>query len=232
MASSFAFKKGSKGINVKLIQQWLLDHGFDLGRWGVDGDFGSMTTKAVKAYQKAVKIKVDGVVGPVTVACMGLQGLMIGELVDWFSGGNVLIPKNVPYEIIDVWTGTRITVIRTSGSYHADVEPATAADGAKYKSLWGQRSWSRRPILVCINGRYIAASTHCMPHAGREDKPAWAIVSSRSAGYGTGTNYDSIKGNGAEGHICNHLYRSKGHASGKMDAQHQKCVMIAAGRAS
>lgn len=55
--------KGSEGKQVKTVQRILKDMGYDLGRYGVDGDFGPMTEKAVKAFQKTEKLEVDGIVG-------------------------------------------------------------------------------------------------------------------------------------------------------------------------
>ncbi len=55
--------KGSVGNQVKTVQRILKDMGYDLGRYGVDGDFGPMTDKAVKAFQKDKKLEVDGIVG-------------------------------------------------------------------------------------------------------------------------------------------------------------------------
>jgi hypothetical protein len=226
----YRFRKGSRGLPVSQIQYWLISNGYNLGSAGADGYFGKLTEDAVRDFQQKIGLVVDGAVGPQTVFNMGLENdLKVGELVNWFGGGNELVPKNTPFTIIDYYTGTEITVIRTSGSYHADVEPVTSNDSAKYKSLFGYWTWTRRPIIMCVSGRQVAASTHCMPHAGVEKSPAWIIVSNRSAGYGRGTNYDVIKGNGISGHICNHLYKSKGHSSGKQDSAHQKCVQIAAG---
>ena len=54
-------RKGSKGTQVKVLQWLLNENGFDAGK--IDGDFGSNTQSAVKAYQKAKKLSVDGVVG-------------------------------------------------------------------------------------------------------------------------------------------------------------------------
>ena len=52
------------GDDVRAVQQALKDAGFDPG--AIDGKYGPKTAKAVKAYQKAMKIKVDGIVGPQT----------------------------------------------------------------------------------------------------------------------------------------------------------------------
>ena len=56
-------KKGSKGDNVKALQILLIGYGFNCGKYGTDGDFGSDTDEAVKAYQKKKGLSVDGIVG-------------------------------------------------------------------------------------------------------------------------------------------------------------------------
>jgi len=61
-------KKGSRGTGVKWIQWYLDKYGYDLGKYGIDGDFGTLTLKAVKAFQKANKLTVDGIVGKLTRA--------------------------------------------------------------------------------------------------------------------------------------------------------------------
>ncbi|MCH5586325.1 N-acetylmuramoyl-L-alanine amidase [Shimazuella sp. AN120528] len=52
-------KRGSKGENVKLVQR-------KLGGLIVDGIFGIKTETAVKKFQKAKRLVVDGIVGPTT----------------------------------------------------------------------------------------------------------------------------------------------------------------------
>ncbi len=56
--------KGSKGDEVKRIQQRLVDLGYLTGK--VDGSFGGMTESAVKAFQKSVGLEATGVVDDVT----------------------------------------------------------------------------------------------------------------------------------------------------------------------
>lgn len=58
--------KGSKGASVKALQTLLIGYGYSCGKWGADGDFGAGTDSAVKAYQKANGLGVDGIVGPAT----------------------------------------------------------------------------------------------------------------------------------------------------------------------
>ena len=59
-------RKGDKGQYVTLLQTKLKNKGYDLGRYGVDGDFGSATLAAVKAFQGDNGLTVDGVVGKKT----------------------------------------------------------------------------------------------------------------------------------------------------------------------
>ena len=56
-------REGDKGDAVRYLQTLLLDRGYDLGKWGADGDFGKQTEKAVKQFQKDWNLKQDGVVG-------------------------------------------------------------------------------------------------------------------------------------------------------------------------
>lgn len=56
-------QKGSKGSQVKTLQRLLVAFGYSVGFYGVDGDFGDSTLKAVKSFQKARKLDADGVVG-------------------------------------------------------------------------------------------------------------------------------------------------------------------------
>lgn len=57
-------EKGSKGTDVVTLQTRLNYLGYACGK--ADGDFGPKTDRAVKAFQKAEKLGVDGVVGPMT----------------------------------------------------------------------------------------------------------------------------------------------------------------------
>ena len=64
--SKKTIRRGDKGDLVKECQTMLKSLGYDLGKYGVDGDFGQATEKAVKAFQKDHKLSQDGVVGPKT----------------------------------------------------------------------------------------------------------------------------------------------------------------------
>jgi hypothetical protein len=57
-------RRGSTGANVRYLQT-------ALGGLKVDGQFGPITDKAVRAFQAARGLKVDGIVGPITWAALG-----------------------------------------------------------------------------------------------------------------------------------------------------------------
>jgi N-acetyl-anhydromuramyl-L-alanine amidase AmpD len=59
----------TQGSDVRAVQQALVDAGFTIP---VDGDFGLLTQGAVKAFQEAQGLTVDGIVGPETRAELGI----------------------------------------------------------------------------------------------------------------------------------------------------------------
>ena len=65
-------RRGSSGDDVKVLQQQLLDLGFDPN--GVDGKFGPGTERALKAFQRRAGITVDGLAGGQTQAAIASMG--------------------------------------------------------------------------------------------------------------------------------------------------------------
>jgi len=63
-------RKGSKGQAVTGLQAMLLELGYDLGSWGVDGDFGKDTEAAVRSFQQEHGLEADGIAGPATFAAL------------------------------------------------------------------------------------------------------------------------------------------------------------------
>jgi hypothetical protein len=152
------------------------------------------------------------------------------ELLDWWESGRYVFPKGSTAEVTDVYTGKSFKVMRTMGTNHADAEALAKEDTAIIKSIWGGFSWDRRPVIVKIDGRRLAASMSAMPHAGLDSKPAYAYVKNRSDGYGSGDNLDLIKGNNMDGHFDIHFLNSTRHMDGKKDPEHQAAIKIAAGK--
>lgn len=149
------------------------------------------------------------------------------ELLDWNTAKNIFT-KNSKAKVIDVYTHKSFNVQRTMGDNHADTEALTKKDTKIIKEIWNGFSWTRRPVIVEVNSRYLAASMSAMPHAGIDNKPAFITVDNRSGGYGTGANLDVIKNNNMDGHFDIHFLNSTRHMDGKKDPQHQKAILIAA----
>ena len=59
-------------MDIKAIQQALKDQGFDPG--DIDGVWGRRTVAAVKAFQTARGLEVDGIVGPMTAKALAPAG--------------------------------------------------------------------------------------------------------------------------------------------------------------
>lgn len=58
---------GSRGEDVRKLQQALVDAGYSVGSTGVDGIYGSNTAAAVRSYQQANGLSVDGIAGNETL---------------------------------------------------------------------------------------------------------------------------------------------------------------------
>ena len=69
-ASADLYKKGSSGATVSEIQSRLKNWGYYSG--SVDGVYGSQTEKAVRWFQQKNGLQVDGQVGDLTLAALGM----------------------------------------------------------------------------------------------------------------------------------------------------------------
>ncbi len=140
---------------------------------------------------------------PGSVVSRGERG--DSEMLHWDSVNRIFKVGSIA-TITDVRTGLSFRVRRRGGSLHADVEPYTKEDTAIMRRIYGGSwSWNRRPIIVRIGGRRIAASMNGMPHGGQ-----------------------SLGNNNFKGHFCLHFAGSKLHNSRKSCPLHQKCVREAA----
>ena len=64
-------REGSRGSTVRAVQEKLKEYGYFSSK--VDGIFGAKTKSAVKAFQKAKGLKVDGIVGSGTLKALGIS---------------------------------------------------------------------------------------------------------------------------------------------------------------
>ena len=56
-------RKGDSGNAVKILQLALVAYEYNIGTYGIDGDFGFDTESAVRKFQKNSGIEIDGIVG-------------------------------------------------------------------------------------------------------------------------------------------------------------------------
>jgi len=146
----------------------------------------------------------------------------------WFGDVNSIYAKGDVATVTDLATGLKMQIMRTGGTNHADCETINGEQTAILLQVAdGEWNWTRRPVIVEIDGYTIAASLTARPHAGRDDQPAHETVSNRSGGYGRGINWDSVKGNNMDGHFDIHFYGSRTHSTNHQDSAHQAAIKVA-----
>lgn len=62
--------RGDSGAAVKELQENLIRLGYSCGTWGADGSFGASTEQAVRKFQKATGISIDGIAGYQTLTAI------------------------------------------------------------------------------------------------------------------------------------------------------------------
>lgn len=80
-------QKGDSGEKVKDLQTKLIACGYDCGTYGADGDYGSATVAAVKKFQSAMGITVDGAAGEITLAKLNSAYATLGYA-SWVGAAN------------------------------------------------------------------------------------------------------------------------------------------------
>ena len=203
----------------------------------VTGSYGAVTQNAVKEFQKDNGINQTGNAAEITLSVLydnsavrndissssydpklGRDGLSEappedyvpshGKMYDWFDKVQYDLPRGMIVKVTDYYTGISWYMKRTGGYNHADVEPVSPEDTKQMQRVYRHWSWTRRPVLVKINGEYVAGSINGMPHG-----------------------FDRQSNNGMSGQVCIHFLNSKTHIRNLPDHDHQLCVHIAAGLA-
>ena len=229
LSTSETLQSGDASEAVKLMQQRLISLGYLSGE--ADGKFGLQTYKAIKAFQKANGLYVDGIAGSKTLTALTSVNASgsgtIGGLVT-VPGNTVTVnpmnnlkAANVIYKnwysyvrdqartyqyatIYDYSTGISWQVHMFSFGKHAEIEPLTAADTAKMNKSLGGTTWTPRAVWVLFgDGTVYMASTHSTPH---------------------GTQH--ITDNNFNGHSCLHFPRTDAQvaAIGPYATSHQKAI--------
>ncbi len=137
-------REGDEGTDVKVLQENLIALGYDLGKWGADGDFGDATELAVMKFQRDHKCEDDGEYGPITHKAM-LAALDAAEESTGTTGRTVRVVNG------DCWvrtapstTGRKLGVAKNGTSYTYEGE--TAANGWHLIAFDNQNGW--------VSGKY------------------------------------------------------------------------------
>jgi lysozyme family protein len=94
-------QQGSTGPAVTRLQQALQRAGFDPG--AVDGKFGPLTNAAVRSFQAAKGLTVDGIVGPMTWSALCVPAYQPSA---WNDGSTVQLNNNCYNYACDLPTNT------------------------------------------------------------------------------------------------------------------------------
>ena len=104
-------KNGMSGDDVKALQELLIQLGYDLSKYGADGKFGSETEKAVKAFQTAEGLEVDGMYGDLThAALMDAIGDDDADEVEEIEKPSESPDNAIPTQVVIVSNGGKVNI--------------------------------------------------------------------------------------------------------------------------
>lgn len=230
-AANALISYGSTGEMVVRIQLRLRELGYF--NYKPTGNFQSMTVEATKKFQQnqtdaaGFPIIADGTVGEQSRAFLFEQSAkrvdiaasipigqqlsgaasVTGDLVPW-NEVKALLVEGQTYSVTDYNTGTQFDMVFCGGEMHAEMECADTVDTAAYKEAFGgEFNYSKRPVILSVGSKLIAASLQGYPHGK-----------------------DSVAANEMAGHACMFFSGSLSHVGQLPDVEHATQVNKAAGR--
>lgn len=220
--------QGAVNDAVKDMQNRLITLGYLTGK--ADGIFGTQTSLALIAFQKANGLTADGVLGSNTtkklnsttvVTATGTATTTTKPTAPTVNAGTVSA-ANVRYAnwydeirakarsypnatVYDFTTGISWQLNIFSNGAHADAEPITATDTANMnRAFGGKTTWTPKAVWVVFSdGSVYIASTHNTPH-----------------------DVSHSKTNNFDGHVCVHFPRTQSQVEsiGPYATSHQKAI--------
>lgn len=145
------------------------------------------------------------------------------QMIDWNQFDKEL-SVDEKFVMIDYYTGYYLVCSRMGGGKHADVEPVNQESNENIKKIMDSgRGGKRRPVIILLeDGSSYLGSSFMVGHAGIDKEPYLKELNRRSNGYGKGENYDKVKGNGMDGHMCLFVEGCKNHYNGQKNESHEK----------
>lgn len=132
------------GSDVRYLQERLLVHGFAPG--AADGIFGEKTLEALKAFQGANELSVDGLAGPLTMAALEKNSADEKAAGSADLLGDFLTYLRAQLGSIYVWGAQGEAVENASWIY---AKETTAYNGARAVALYEKRlAEGKKPILA------------------------------------------------------------------------------------
>jgi len=228
VSTSETLRVGTISEAVRDLQNRLIALGYLKGK--ADGNFGTQTSLALIAFQKANGLTADGIAGQATLKKLNSTSASTadGEISDtkdtaaptvtygsikasqvryanWYSEGRAKARQFPNATVYDFTTGISWQVDMFSLGAHADAEPLTAADtDAMNRAFGGKTTWTPKAVWVVLSdGTVYMASTHNVPHETYH-----------------------IRDNNFDGHICIHFPRTQKQVEsiGPYATSHQKAI--------
>ena len=217
-STNVTLRKGDTGDVVVQLQKALLNLGYTVN---TNGTYTNETVTAVKLFQSANGLNVDGIAGSSTLnklysgtaagpdaATDGpgttTAGVMSNppsnsqiQLLHWYKDIKPKLSGRPIVQIYDPASGLTWNIQIFSMGQHADGEPPTLQDTQiMYKAFGNQFTWNEKPVFVKLpSGVWCIASMHDRPHEGDMIPP--------SVNGFAGT----FKGVYEKGHLCIHFPR-------------------------
>ncbi len=197
------------------------------------GSFQNMSVKAAIAFQQmqvdanGQSIMADGTIGAQSMDILfshtakrvditasipfgpQLTGTpsLVGAAVSW-NEVKELLSEGSAYTFTDFNTGSTFSMSLVSINAHAEMECVTPADTQVFLSSFGGAfNYSKRPVVMHVGERLIAASMQGQPHG-----------------------QDTVSGNDMDGHVCVYFSESLSHVGALPDVEHMNQVRKAAGQ--
>ena len=137
---------GCEGEDVKALQLALIALGFSCGSWGADGEFGDCTEMAVRAFQAAHNLEVDGEYGPETRAALEAAVDAVDASAD---------PEAARY--VQIEKGKKCYIREGAGTEFKALGVAHSLDKLQYAGETAENGWHRVKYgngLAWVSGKY------------------------------------------------------------------------------
>lgn len=223
---------GSTGERVVRIQMRLRELGYF--NYKPTGNYQSLTVECARRFQQSqtdesgAPVIADGTVGAQSMRLLFSKSAVrcpidasipfgpqltgnasvMGTTTSWESIKARLV-QNQQYTFIDFNTGEsfNMSLVSAAGS-HAEMECASAADTEVFlRCFGGAYNYSKRPMVMVLDGERIAASMQGEPHGK-----------------------DTVENNNMEGQVCVYFTGSSSHVGSLPDVEHMNQIRKAAGQ--